>query len=93
MLGGIAMNVKFSRTGFRGDLPEAIFAVVKTYLELGGFEIQVNVVDREVLRRAQACPEEYQDLVVRIGGYSDYFINLSPGMQEEIIQRSEYTAA
>ena len=92
MLGGIAMNVKFSRSGFRGDLPEAIFAVVKTYLELSGFEIQVNVVDREALRRAQVCPEEHQDLVVRIGGYSDYFVNLSPGMQEEIIQRSEYDA-
>jgi formate C-acetyltransferase len=56
----------------------------------GGFEIQVNMVDAETLRAARAHPEMYRDLVVRIGGYSDYFVGLSPRMQDEIITRTEH---
>ena len=56
----------------------------------GGFEIQVNVVDKETLEKARLTPEEYRDLVVRIGGYSDYFVKLSDEMQREVILRTEH---
>ena len=61
-----------------------------TYLRRGGFETQINVVDRETLRQARQHPEAYRDLVVRIGGYTDYFTRLSPQMQDEVILRTEY---
>ena len=63
---------------------------MKTYMRRGGFELQINVVDREKLLAAQKNPDAYRDLVVRIGGYSDYFTNLSPQMQAEVLLRSEH---
>jgi formate C-acetyltransferase len=89
-LGGIAVNLKFSRP--RNDAPfeQRLLDVVETYLQRGGFEVQVNVVDRETLLAAQAHPEQHRDLVVRIGGYSDYFVGLSTEMQQEIILRTEH---
>ena len=65
--------------------------LIVTFLERGGFETQVNVVDAAVLRAAQAQPEEYRDLVVRIGGYTDYFTRLTPEMQAEVLLRTEYS--
>ena len=52
--------------------------------------MQINVIDKEVLEKAVQNPEEYRDLVVRIGGYSDYFTRLSPEMQQEVILRTEH---
>jgi formate C-acetyltransferase len=89
-LGGIAVNLKFSRPRDASAFRERLLDVVETYLTRGGFEVQVNVVDRETLLAARAHPERYRDLVVRIGGYSDYFVGLSPEMQEEIILRTEH---
>ena len=56
----------------------------------GGFELQVNVIDRDTLLQAQKDPAAHADLIVRIGGYSDYFIRLSPRMQAEVITRTEH---
>jgi formate C-acetyltransferase len=89
-LGGIAVNLKFSRPRDASAFQERLLDVVETYLRRGGFEVQVNVVDRETLLAAREHPEQYRDLVVRIGGYSDYFVGLSPEMQEEIILRTEH---
>ena len=89
-LGGIAVNLKFSRPRHTDLFVARLLEVVETYLRRGGFEIQVNVVDKETLLAAQAHPEHYRDLVVRIGGYSDYFVGLSPEMQAEIILRTEH---
>ncbi len=91
-LGGLVHNLKFSSTAFRTDADcAAVRKVIETYLQRGGFELQVNVVGREVLRAAQANPEQYQDLLVRVAGYSDYFVHLGPKMQEEVIARTEHT--
>jgi pyruvate-formate lyase len=68
----------------------ALADLVRTYMRRGGFEIQVNVVSNDTLRAAQAHPEQYSDLVVRVAGYSDYFVKLSPSMQDEIIARTEH---
>ena len=61
-----------------------------TFLRRGGFETQVNVVDGAVLEAARRTPEAYRDLVVRIGGYTDYFVRLSPQMQAEVILRTDF---
>ncbi|MCY3021177.1 MAG: hypothetical protein NTW87_19355 [Planctomycetota bacterium] len=91
MIGGLAYNMKFSSSLFAtpGNLARLRDLVV-TFLRCGGFETQINVVDAETLRKARAQPESYRDLIVRIGGYTDYFVRLSPEMQDEIMMRTEF---
>lgn len=89
-IGGVAVNLKFSKKIFDRNSFEVMIALIKTYMQRGGFEIQINVVDRQTLLAAQKNPELYKDLVVRIGGYSDYFVKLSANMQEEILLRTEH---
>ncbi len=89
-IGGIAVNLKFAKSVFNDESLPKLITLIKTYLNRGGFEIQINVVDREVLVDAQAHPEKYSDLVVRIGGYSDYFIHIGKSMQDEVILRTEH---
>ncbi len=90
-LGGLVQNLRFSASTFRSrqDL-EALRHLAETYLRRGGFELQVNVVGSDTLRDAQRRPELYQDLLVRVAGYSDYFVHLNRNMQEEVIQRTEH---
>jgi formate C-acetyltransferase len=64
--------------------------LLTSYFQRGGQEMQINSVDSATLRAAQKRPEEYRDLVVRIAGYSDYFVNLRVDVQEEIIARTEH---
>ena len=91
MIGGIACNMKFARSMFGSAAAfERLRDLVLTFLRRGGFEMQINVLDSELLERARENPEQYQDLVVRIGGYTDYFTRLSPSMQEEVIMRTSY---
>jgi formate C-acetyltransferase len=89
-IGGVAVNLKFSKGSLGAHSADVIEAIVSTYLANGGFEVQINVVDNETLKKAQANPELYRDLVVRIGGYSDYFVKLSPQMQAEVILRTAH---
>ena len=90
MIGGVAVNMKFSKKTFTQESCEKVAALITTYMARGGFEIQINVTDKDTLIAAQSNPEQYQDLVVRIGGYSDYFTRLSPQMQAEVILRTEH---
>ena len=90
MIGGVAVNLKFSKNVFTHDSCAAMLALIKTYMQRGGFEIQINVTDRETLLDAVAHPEKHRDLVVRIGGYSDYFVTLSSNMQQEVLLRTEH---
>ena len=91
-LGGLVHNVRIAGSSLRSseDLA-ALRALIETYLRRGGFEIQVNVVATETLRDAQKRPERYRDLLVRVAGYSDYFVHLNRNMQEEVIQRTEHS--
>ena len=73
------------------DAREKLLALVNAFIKGGGFQTQINVTDNETLKKAIAHPDEYADLVVRIGGYTDYFVRLSPGMQQEILLRTQYT--
>ena len=63
--------------------------LIRAYFDLDGHHIQFNVVDRQTLLDAQARPDEYRDLIVRVAGYSDHFRNLSRALQDEIIARTE----
>ncbi|MGB9860711.1 MAG: trans-4-hydroxy-L-proline dehydratase [Candidatus Bipolaricaulaceae bacterium] len=63
--------------------------LIRVFFALGGHHVQFNVVSAELLREAQRRPQDFQDLMVRVAGYSDYFVNLPKGLQEEIIARTE----
>ncbi|MFO8006248.1 MAG: glycine radical domain-containing protein, partial [Candidatus Brocadiia bacterium] len=90
-LGGLVYNAKFSADLFgEASDREAVRAVIETYLRRGGFEIQVNVVSADKLREAQQHPEQHEDLLVRVAGYSDYFVHLNKNTQDEIIARTEF---
>ncbi len=90
-IGGAAYNMKFNQSLFQdAEAHHRLGDLVTTFLRRGGFETQINVVDKDVLRKAQESPEHYRDLLVRIGGYCDYFTRLSPEMQAEILLRTEF---
>jgi formate C-acetyltransferase len=67
---------------------DALAGLVRGYFVLGGHHVQFNVVDTATLRKAQANPSEYRNLLVRVAGYSDYFVDLDLRHQEEIIART-----
>ena len=58
---------------------------------MDGHHIQFNIVKNSTLREAQRNPEEYRNLIVRVAGYSDYFVNLGSELQDEVIKRTEHT--
>ncbi len=90
-LGGMVTNIKLSTSMFSSpDEREKTIDLLETFLEMGGFEIQINVVDKKTLVQAQERPDEFGDLIVRVGGYSDYFTRLSKTLQDEIIARTEH---
>ncbi len=89
--GGTLLNQKLTPALLRDDAGlENLVRLVRTYFKLDGHHIQFNVVDAATLRAAQANPEQYRDLIVRVAGYSDYFCDLSRALQEEIIARTEH---
>ena len=93
MIGGLAYNMKFNSSLFSSrESLDRLRDLITTFLKRGGFETQINVVDMETLRKAMENPDAHRDLVVRIGGYTDYFTRLSPGMQEEVMMRTEFAA-
>lgn len=90
LIGGVAFNLKFSRSSLATRTHrDKVAALVRAYFKRGGFQVQFNVVSGEVLRRAQERPEDHADLLIRVAGYSDYFVNLSRSLQDEIIARTE----
>jgi formate C-acetyltransferase len=68
---------------------DKLASLVRTYFRLDGHHIQFNVVDAKTLREAQQNPEKYRDLIVRVAGYSDYFVDIGKKLQDEIISRTE----
>jgi formate C-acetyltransferase len=88
--GGTLLNQKFTPSLLDGqDGIEGLAHLVRSYFKLDGHHIQFNVVTAETLRAAQREPEKYRDLIVRVAGYSDYFCDLTRGLQDEIIARTE----
>jgi pyruvate formate-lyase/glycerol dehydratase family glycyl radical enzyme len=88
------MNMKFHPSALKTlDDMKKLSYLIKTYFSLGGKHVQFNVVDKEKLIEAQQKPTENRDLIVRVAGYSAYFVQLGKVIQNEIIGRTEYDKA
>jgi len=89
--GGTLLNQKFTPHLLKDDKDlDKLVHLVRTYFKLDGHHVQFNVVDAATLRAAQQNPAEYQNLIVRVAGYSDYFCDLGRVLQDEIIARTEH---
>jgi len=91
--GGTLLNQRFLPGVLRDeDGIDKLGHLIRAYFNLNGHHIQFNIVDSETLRQAQQNPDEYRDLLVRVAGYSDYFVDLDVDHQEEIIARTQHTS-
>jgi len=87
--GGTLLNMKFNPQVLAGEGIDKLLHLIRSYFKLDGHHVQFNVIDAEMLRKAQQNPERHRDLIVRVAGYSDYFIDVGRDLQNEIIARTE----
>jgi len=86
---GELVNQRFDPALLRGEKGlDILESIVRGYFEQYGEHLQVNVVDTETLRAAQKNPKEYQNILVRVAGYSAYFVELERKVQDDIISRT-----
>jgi len=91
--GGTLLNQKFTPQLLADEEGlEKLGSLIRTYFKLDGHHIQFNVISSEMLRDAQKHPERYRNLIIRVAGYSDYFVDLSAELQNEIIKRTEHAS-
>ena len=91
LTGGALLNQKFNpQILAEEDGITKLSDLIRSYFKMDGHHIQFNVVSAETLRKAQREPEKYRDLIVRVAGYSDYFVDLGVDLQNEIIKRTEH---
>ena len=89
---GTLYNMKFTPDFFDTESRRRKFiSMVDAYFGMGGFHVQYNVVSRETLEDAKVNPMQHRDLIVRVAGYSAYFIELDPFVQDEVIARTEFS--
>lgn len=89
--GGTLLNQKFVPQLLADDDGiDKLAHLIRSYFKLDGHHIQLNVVSADTLRDAQKHPEKYRDLIVRVAGYSDYFVDVGVDLQNEIIRRTEH---
>jgi pyruvate-formate lyase len=69
---------------------EKVLSMLKTFFDRGGWHIQFNITSRDDLLAAKKNPEQWKSLIVRVAGYSAYFVDLPPAVQDEIIARTEH---
>jgi formate C-acetyltransferase len=87
---GTLMNLKFHPTALQGDDGwKKLMQLIQTYFDLGGMELQINVISSEILKDAQKNPAKHKDLVVRVAGFSAYFVELHITGQNDLIKRTE----
>jgi pyruvate-formate lyase len=86
---GAVQNMKFSRDTFNKHRDQ-VKALLNTYFENGGSQAMITVLNRSDLEKAMAEPQNYQDIFVRVGGFSARFIELERSVQEEILSRTMY---
>jgi len=86
------LNMKFSPSAIATDRDKMKLAsAIKAYFANGGKHVQFIVEDQETLKDAKVHPDQHNDLMVRVAGYSTYFVQLTPGLQDEVIARTENT--
>ena len=89
--GGALLNQKLAPDLLTDDVNiKKMAQLIRAFFILGGHHVQFNVVSTELLREAQKRPQDFHDLMIRVAGYSDYFVNLPKGLQDEIITRTEH---
>jgi len=90
--GGTLLNMKFMPQVMSTEEDiKKLAHLVRSHFKMDSHHVQFNVVSAETLRQAQKHPEQYRDLVVRVAGYSDYFVDLGSELQNEIIRRTAHT--
>ena len=83
------MQMKFTKSLFAKDKgTDSFIALAKAYFAGGGQQMSINVLSREELPDAKKNPQNHKNLIVRVGGYSDYFVNLSAELQDNVIERT-----
>jgi pyruvate-formate lyase len=88
----LVMNMKFTSTILKDrEAIDKFIAVLRTFFNRGGWHIQFNILNRNDLIQAKAHPEQWKHLIVRVAGYSAYFVELPPAIQDEVIARTEHT--
>ena len=88
--GGTLLNQRFLPSLLKRDSDlQKLGSLIRSYFTMGGHHIQFNIVDTATLLAAQAHPEDYKDLLVRMAGYSDYFNDMNGDLQQEVIERTE----
>jgi len=92
MTNNIASNVKVvpSSRDTHEQIVKKLYSYAKAYCDLGGMQMQFNVVSSDTMKVAMKNPDDYKDLLVRISGYNAYFVTLNRDMQMELIERAEY---
>lgn len=89
----VQLNMKMHPTALKGlKGSKSLLSLIKTFFDLGGYFIQFNVVDSKMLRDAQMHPEKYRNLLVRVAGFTAYWVELSKDVQDEIIRRTEFSS-
>ncbi len=88
-IGAVVVNVTLPVGQADEKIAVAVSDMIKAHFSRGGFELQFNVMNKERLEAARKYPENHRDILVRVGGYSDYFVNLSEELQDEILRRFE----
>ncbi|QNB46170.1 4-hydroxyphenylacetate decarboxylase large subunit [Thermanaerosceptrum fracticalcis] len=85
------MNLKIHPNAVRGlEGSKKLLELTRAYMRRGGFHIQYNIVDSKILKDAQAHPEGYRDLMVRVAGFTQYWVEIGKPIQDEVIARTEY---
>lgn len=91
-MNGGPLTLEFSSHMFESpDAVKKLAWLVKTYMDLGGHQLQLNAVNAEKMKDAQLHPENHQQLIVRIWGWSAYFVELDREYQDHVIARQEYS--
>ena len=89
--GGYTFNIRFTKLIMEKEEDLEKFAdLTDTFFRLGGMQMQINTISADTLRKAQEHPEKYGNLVVRVAGFSTYFVGLSKDVQDEIIDRTTH---
>jgi formate C-acetyltransferase len=88
-IGAVVVNVTLPVGQADEKIAVAVRDMIKAHFSRGGFELQFNVMSKDRLEEARKNPENHRDILVRVGGYSDYFVNLNEELQKEILRRFE----
>jgi len=87
---GTVLNVKLSENTFKSKNIEKLRGLVRVYFERGGQEMQINCVSKSMLEDASINPHDYKDLVVRVSGFSAFYVYLDESVRNDILERTEH---